>query len=224
MNFNEHLELQGKHAQFSPSQSSWLRYDDNKTVSAYLNRYRKVLGTEVHDFANAQIILYQKQKNIREMVNSIASFIYAKYKFSDQLEYGKLLIFYLKELPDLIFETVKLFINDAIGFKMKSEQPLKFSNRFFGTTDAICFRNNFLRVHDLKSGEGKADFEQLLIYVALFCLEYSINPADIQIECRIYQFGEYYDYFPKTDEILPIMDKMITSEKLLEIRVKEEGI
>jgi len=222
MNFNEHLELQGRHAQFSPSQSSWLRYDDNKLVVTYLNRNRKVLGTELHDFANSQILLSQKQKNVKEMINSINTFIFAKYKSLDQIDYGKILISSMKELPEGIFDTLKLFINDAIGFKMTSEQPLEYSKRFFGTTDAIAFRNNFLRIHDFKSGDGKADFEQLLIYVALFCLEYKIKPADIQIECRIYQYGEARCYEPSVDEIVPIIDKIVISEKILESRVKEE--
>ena len=30
MNFNKHLNLEGLHAPFSASQSSWLRYDDDK--------------------------------------------------------------------------------------------------------------------------------------------------------------------------------------------------
>ena len=222
MNFNEHLELQGKHAQFSPSQSAWLRYDDDKLLSSYLNRYRKSLGTELHDFANVQIILSQKQRSVKEMISGVATFIFAKYKSLDQLEYGKVLIFYLKELPEGIFDTLKIFINDAIGFKMTSEQPLAYSRRFFGTADAIAFRNNFLRVHDFKSGDGKADFEQLLIYVALFCLEYRVKPSDIQIECRIYQFGEWRGYIPTVDEIVPIMDKIVMSDKTLESRVKEE--
>lgn len=222
MNFNNHLELIGKHAQFSPSQSSWLRYDDDKLLFTHTNRHRKILGTELHDFANSQIELSQKVTNLKAMINSVATFIFVKYKTLDQIEYGKSLIWALKELPEEIFETLKLFINDAIGYKMSSEIVLAYSNRFFGTTDAIAFRNNFLRVHDFKSGDGKADFEQLLIYVALFCLEYKIKPANIQIECRIYQYAEAHCYEPSVDEIVPIMDKIIMSDKLLMPRIEEE--
>lgn len=149
--------------------------------------------------------------------------MFTKYKYLDNPDYGMLLINSMRELPIGIFETLKLFINDAIGFKMSSEIPLVHSLRFFGTTDAISFRNNFLRLHDFKSGDGKADFEQLLIYVALFCLEYEIKPIDIQIECRIYQFGEAVCYIPSVNEILPIMDKIIRSDKLLISKV-EEGV
>ena len=222
MNFNNHSDLQGKHAQFSPSSSAWLRYTDEKIVQSYSNRNRKTLGTELHDYASSQIELLQKATNTKSMINGVATFIFTKYKMLDQLDYGKMLIHALKELPEEIYETVKLFINDAIGYKMSSEITLVYSKRFFGTTDAISFRNNFLRVHDLKSGDGKADFEQLLIYVGLFCLEYKIKPADIQIECRIYQFGEWRSCEPSVDVILPIMDKIVISEKILIPRVEEE--
>lgn len=224
MNFNRHLELQGRHAQFSPSQSSWLRYDDDKLLFTYANRNRKALGTEIHDFASSQIELSQKVSTARHLVNAVATFIFAKYKALNQLEYGMSLIRSLKDLPDDIFDTLKLFINDAIGYRMSSEVPLVYSNRFFGTTDAIAFRNNFLRVHDLKSGEGKADFEQLLIYVALACIEYKLKPADIQIECRIYQYGEAHCYEPSVDEIVPIIDAIIHKDKLLLPMINEEEI
>ena len=38
MKFNQHTKLEGLHAPFSPSQSSWLRYDDDKAVEVYLNK------------------------------------------------------------------------------------------------------------------------------------------------------------------------------------------
>lgn len=222
MNFNSHLELQGKHAQFSPSQSAWLRYDDEKILLNYSNRNRKTVGTELHDFASSQIELSQKATNVKSMINGASTFIFMKYKALDQLDYGMSLIRSLKELPLDIFETVKLFINDAIGYKMQSEQPLKYSQRFFGTSDAISFRNDILRIHDLKTGDGKADFEQLMIYVALFCLEYKIKPSNIQIELRIYQYATARIEEPLLEDIVAIMDKIVTSEKILTPRVEEE--
>ena len=35
MNFNNHNKLAGLHAKFSHSQSSWLRYDDEKVIEDY---------------------------------------------------------------------------------------------------------------------------------------------------------------------------------------------
>lgn len=222
MNFNTHSELQGKHAQFSPSQSAWLRYDDEKIVTSYTNRFRKVLGTEIHEYAQSQIELLQKVSSTRLIQHEVATYIYSKYKAQDELEYGKMLIFALKGLPDEIFDTVKLFINDAIGYKMDSEIVLCFSQRFFGTTDAISFRNNLLRIHDLKTGDGEAHIDQLLVYTALFCLEYQIKPSSIHIELRIYQYGKAICYEPGVDEIIPIMDKIVTSEKMLTPIIEDE--
>lgn len=112
-------------------------------------------------------------------------------------------------------KTIYSYVNDAIGFKMKPEVVLFYSERFFGTADAISFRNGVLRIHDLKTGKGKVKIEQLMIYAALFCLEYKVKPGEIEIELRIYQNDEIIYHNPEADEILPIMDKIIRLDKLL---------
>lgn len=119
--------------------------------------------------------------------------------------------------------TLNLYVNDAIGYDMTPEQPLFYSRNCFGTADAISFKKNLLRIHDLKTGETKAHMEQLMIYAALFCLEYDIKPGDISIELRIYQYNEAAIYKPETDEIAHIMSKIVTFDKLMErIRSEEE--
>jgi len=120
-------------------------------------------------------------------------------------------------------KTLNLYVNDAIGFKMIPEQLLYYSENCFGTADAILFRNNVLRIHDLKTGEIPAHMEQLLIYAALFCLEYKIRPGDIEIELRIYQHDDVVCHNPTADEILPIMDKIIIFDKVI-AGVKEQGV
>lgn len=102
--------------------------------------------------------------------------------------------------------TLAMFVNDAIGFRMRPEQPLYFSDNCFGTADAIAFRNNKLRIHDLKTGVTKASMDQLKIYAALFCLEYAFRPAEIEIELRIYQSNEVFIYEPDPEEIFVIME------------------
>ena len=80
-----------------------------------------------------------------------------------------------------------MYVNDAIGFKLRPEQILYYSPNCFGTADAIDLRGDLLRIHDLKTGKVPAHIEQLMIYAALFCLEYGIKPSDIDTELRIYQ-------------------------------------
>jgi hypothetical protein len=113
-------------------------------------------------------------------------------------------------------KTISAYVNDAIGFKMTPEQPLFYSENCFGTADAISFKNNFLRIHDLKTGVTPASMNQLFIYAALFCLEYKYKPADIQAELRIYQNDEIIVCEPTIDDIVPIMDKIITFDKLIQ--------
>ena len=121
-------------------------------------------------------------------------------------------------------KTLNMYVNDAIGFKMTPEQPLFYSPNCFGTADAIAFRNDILRIHDLKSGVTPAHMEQLLIYAALFCLEYKVKPGNIQTELRIYQSNDILICNPEADEILPVMDKIIRYDKLIDlIREREAG-
>ena len=117
-------------------------------------------------------------------------------------------------------KTLNMYVNDAIGFKMTPEQVLYYSDNCFGTADAISFRDGKLRIHDLKTGATPAHMEQLLIYCALFCLEYKFKPIDISAELRIYQNDEIIVFEPAVDDILPIMDKIQTFDKIIE-RLKE---
>ena len=118
-------------------------------------------------------------------------------------------------------QTLNMYVNDAIGYHMTPEQVLYYSENCFGTADAISFRRNMLRIHDLKTGVIPAHIEQLIVYAALFCLEYKIRPDDINIELRIYQNDEILYHNPGVDEIVPIMDKIVTFDKLLK-RLKSE--
>lgn len=113
-------------------------------------------------------------------------------------------------------KTIYAYVNDAIGYKMNTEVVLFYSPRFFGTADAICFRNGILRIHDLKTGVTKVHMEQLMIYAALFCLEYKINPTDIEIELRIYQSDEVLYHNPPAEDIRSIMDRIVYLDKMLE--------
>lgn len=121
-------------------------------------------------------------------------------------------------------KTLYEYVNDAIGFKMSTEVVLYYTDRFFGTADAICFRQDkktgryVLRIHDLKTGVvGDPDkhFEQLKVYAALFCLEYRFNPAEIDIVLGVYKKDEVAFCEPEPEEIVEIMNKIIHLDKLL---------
>lgn len=178
MIFNRHTNLEGLHAPFGASKSSWLRYDDNKAIETYQNMRAAEMGTKLHQWASDTIRLGIKQPRSKK--------------------------------------TISAYINDAIGFKMETEVVLFYSERFFGTADTISFRNNMLRIHDLKTGTTRVKMEQLEIYAALFCLEYKIKPGEIDMELRIYQNDEVIVHNPTAEDILPIMDKIVHLNKILE--------
>lgn len=181
MNFVKHLKLEGLHAPFSASQSSWLRYDDEKAMTVYRNKKAAEMGSRLHAWAKETIDLGIKQPRSKK--------------------------------------TIYAYVNDAIGFKMSTEVVLYYSDYFFGTADAISFRDGMLRIHDLKTGKsGKIEdhIEQLEVYAALFCLEYRVKPGEIEMELRLYKQDEVLIHRPTAEDILPIMDKIIHLNKLLE--------
>lgn len=112
-------------------------------------------------------------------------------------------------------KTFDAYVNDAIGFRMQQEQPLVYSVNCFGTADAICFRNGKVRIHDLKTGKTPASMKQLMIYLALFCLEYDIKPSDIEAELRIYQNDDILEFVPDAEDTAVIMEKIKTSDRII---------
>ena len=120
-------------------------------------------------------------------------------------------------------KTLNAYVNDAIGFKMTPEQILFYSDNCFGTADAIAFRGDLLRIHDLKTGAIPAHMEQLEVYAALFCLEYKVKPGEIEIELRLYQNNEILYHTPTAEEIVPITDKIITFDKIINKIKEQEG-
>lgn len=186
MNFAKHSNLEGLHAPFSPSKSSWLRYDEEKALTVYRNMQAKEIGSRLHAWAKETIDLGIKQPRSKK--------------------------------------TLYAYVNDAIGFKMSTEVVLYYSDYFFGTADSICFRNNFLRIHDLKTGKHEASMEQLEIYAALFCLEYRIKPNELDgCELRLYQSDEVICHVPDPKDILAIMNKIVQLNKALEQFNYSEG-
>lgn len=178
MNFNKHLNLEGLHAPFSPSQASWLRYSDDKALDVYINKKAAEMGTRLHAWAKETIDLGMKQPRSKK--------------------------------------TIYAYINDAIGFKMSTEVVLYYSDKFFGTADSISFRNGMLRIHDLKTGKTPVHMEQLEVYAALFCLEYKVDPSEIDMELRIYQNDGVLVHNPTAEDILDVMNKIMHLNKLLE--------
>lgn len=119
-------------------------------------------------------------------------------------------------------KSINQFVNDAIGFRMMTEVVLFYSMNAFGTADAISFRNNFLRIHDLKTGTLHVKMTQLEIYAALFCLEYEVKPTTIDIELRVYQSSNIVIHNPEAAHIKMIMEKIIFFDKRIEELKKEE--
>jgi len=118
--------------------------------------------------------------------------------------------------------SLNAYVNDAIGYRMTPEQILWYSNNAFGTVDAISFRDEKLRIHDLKTGSSPVSIKQLEIYAALFCLEYHQQPKNIDMELRIYQSSEIIVHIPEWRSVYDIMQKIIAYDKII-VRLKSES-
>lgn len=206
MTFNKHLELVGKHAILSPSKHYWLNYDDEGLLRTYISSFATEVGTLVHEYA-CDRITYRMPLDIQ----------------NEEAKNG-LLVFLLKNgIPfkvidlDRIFYNLVPYVNDAIGYKMESEIPLRYSDFCFGTADAIGIRRNMLRIHDLKTGTTPASMDQLLCYAGLFFLEYKrdYRPDTIKVELRIYQNQEILISQPATEEIKAVMEKIVHGNAVL---------
>lgn len=211
MHFKKHSELEGRHAILSASSWRWINDDPEALVKRLCSQYLQQIGTILHDIARKYIKhriklnKYDKKNVMLELVEQgIPAFVINTINF------------------DSMYENLMRYVNDCVSFKMTPEVVLSYGH-FFGTTDAIRYdeESHFLRVHDLKTGTTPAHFEQLMIYVALFCLEYAIKPSSIQVELRIYQGEEHILYAPTVDEIAHVVETIINHNTLM-TKLREE--
>lgn len=193
MRWNDHSDLSDKHAFLGASNYYWLNYDDEGLERKFRSSYAQSIGTSLHALAKSLIDNRIKlTKNDKHLV--------LLRLLEDKIPRG------LIDMEKL-FPNFSMYVNDAIGFRMQTEQTLYFTENCFGTVDAISFRDDKLQIHDLKTGESPAHIEQLYVYAALFCLEYNKKPQDISIELRIYQGGETVTVLPLPDDILAVIQK-----------------
>ena len=213
MNFNRHLQQEGKHAILSASSWRWLNDDQDSLIKRISSQYAQTIGTILHAIAYKHIKYrikmnkYDKKNVMMELLaNGVPSIVV------DSIDF------------DSMFDNLMAYINDGVGFKMHPEVVLYYSDNFFGTADAIAYNENerFLRIHDYKSGVIPAHIEQLEIYAALFCLEYRFKPSEIDIRLQIYQNNEVLCHDPGPDEIRDVIDKIIDFDKFI-TQFKREG-
>ena len=163
-------------------------------------------------------IFYDEEKLISYVKN-----IDAKARGTELHEFAATCIRLKQKLPRTK-DTLNMYVNDAIGFRMTPEQVLYYSENCFGTADTICYHDGILRIHDYKSGTVPAKIEQLMIYSALFFLEYGIDPAKTETHLRIYQNNDILPCDPNPDEIKTFMDTIVRSDEIVKkVKFNERG-
>lgn len=220
MNYNDHSKLEGKHAFLSASKNSWLNKDENQILDSYARQYVKDIGTALHDIARKHIkhrIKMTKASKREIMLSLVEDYYIPVIAIERGIDF------------DGVFENLVVYVNDAISYRMVPEQILYYSDLCFGTADAITDINSILlkkelKIFDLKTGTTPVHIEQLLIYAALFCLEYNVRPGDLTIELRIYQTqkDEVICMHPTAEDIAPIVDKIVSINKNIDSMLKEK--
>ena len=126
-------------------------------------------------------------------------------------------------------KTLNAYVNDCIGYRMTPELVLFATDYCFGTADAIGFsmKEALLRIFDLKTGESPASIDQLLVYAAIFCIEYGrdlgLTPFDLNYDLRIYQADEIQRFEVDPADIAHIIDQITTFSRIIDAR-KAEGL
>lgn len=177
------------------------------------NNHSNLEGSHAYlSASNYHWIRYSDEKMIERYANHLATL-----RGTELHEFAAQAIKLGQKLPKSD-KTLNAFVNDAIGFRMSPEVVLKYSLNCFGTADAIRFdeKRKFLRIHDLKTGITPAKMDQLIIYAALFCLEYKYTPEEIEIELRIYQCDNVILYIPKPFEIIEVIDTIVRFDKIID--------
>lgn len=69
MQFNNHYRLAGQHAFLRPSDSSWLRYDDDKLDARWYSAQAAALGTRKHNLAAELIRMKIRLEDTNQTMN-----------------------------------------------------------------------------------------------------------------------------------------------------------
>lgn len=209
--YNDHRKLEGKHAYLGCSQSSWRNRNDEQLISMYYNKFASEIGTAIHKLAqdciNQKLKLRKTDDHLVDYYLQVIWPLLSGVKIPKGAYDSKMLI-----------ETLSIFVNDAIGFRMDSEVILAYNEDFaFGTSDAFMCdeKTKTIRIHDLKTGTHPVKMDQLLLYAANYCLEYNKNPRDYKFELRIYQCSDVIEYMPDATEVESFMQDIIRATKIL---------
>ena len=211
MQWNDHKQLEGKHAFLGASNFHWVNWNDQIFENRYYSQFSTTIGTAIHALAHDCILNRTKlNKHDRHLIEIT---LYHAYIPKDAYD------------PDDILINLIPFVNDAIGYHMSSEILLYYNNYCFGTCDAISFseKERILRIHDLKTGTTTAHMEQLLIYAALFCLEYHKNPHQFKTELRIYQNFNIVVEEPDANDIETFMNLIQERSQTIMSYLEREG-
>ena len=168
MNFTKHLNLEGHHAPFGASTSSWLRYDDEKLLARYQTIRSAEMGSKLHAWAKETIDLKIKQPRSSK---TLAAYVNDAIGFRMQTE----VVLYFS---DYFFGTA-----DAISFQ---ENVLRIHDLKTGKSGAPEEHIDQLKIYaalfclEYRVSPASIQSIELRVYKMDEVLCYTADPIDIQ--------------------------------------------
>lgn len=124
MRFNQHSQLEGRHAFLSASKSSWVNYEEDKLDRVFLSNMASQKGTDLHKLANDMIRLGVRARDEPTTMNMYVNDAIG-YRMSPEV-----LLFYslncFGTADTICFRKNKLRIHDLkTGLRLTSERQLE---------------------------------------------------------------------------------------------------
>ena len=186
MIFNNHHNLEGRHAFLSPSKYYWVDYTFEKLTESYRNMKAVTEGVELHDFARRCIERRIKLPRKKDTLNLYVN---------DAIKYG------LTPEQPLYFSDNCFGTADAIGFDEDTQTLRIFDLKTgSGKTD----------MRQLKI------YAALFFLEYSDNWDVTLHDHDISIILRIYQSKAFREEIAEKDDILRIMGTIVSFDTLIE--------
>jgi hypothetical protein len=188
MQWNNHWQLEGKHAYLSASKYHWLRYSDEKLRVNFDNHRKAMEGTELHDLAKT---LIKKRVKLRG-THTFAAYV------NDAIGYKMDPEVVLAYQPDSNADPVHFGTADAIKYDSRNK----------------VLRIHDLKT-GLHPGHMDQLMIYAVLFFLEYGVIFRIKPHDVTTELRIYQNDEIARMVADPDKIVEYMTEAKRKAKLV---------
>ena len=187
MNFKQPYEIRNKHAFFSPSKHTWLKWDRDIIAESWKNAKAAEIGTLIHGYAEDSINLGNK---LLDKKSTLGMYV------NDCIDYKM-----DTEVP-LYYNDLCFGHADALAFRRKKLRifDLKTGLVTPGSMEQLLIYAALFCFNKPEKYRNPGDLDWSWRFTGL-----ATDPHSISYDLRIYQFDQAICYEPSGDEIAEIM-------------------